>query len=476
MEQPEQLIATAGPKRPGLAGTRSVHYGPIWDQTLEAANLRGNGPVAVLVCHGMGQQVRYETISSVAQAILTEAAAEGGSSEPVEVHLTQANDDFLGRAEIEWTDKENEKHRVHVYEAYWAPITEGRVTYWDTIKFLLLAAWNGLKYSKPFVRGTFRRWMFGGRQALTISSFSWFGLVVVLLFLMLQVAIIGYVLMMLAAQYKIVLSEPLPTVARNGFVLTWLKWVSPFFPGINVLLNPGQYGREWWEALSHFVLWFTVIGEALFARYFIIQYVGDVAAYISPYKDSKFDEIRHQIQKIGFNVGKTIYGFGPSLATAPKYRKLVVVGHSLGSVLAYDTLNALIDLDNVSAHADQRQVVKRTRALITFGSPLDKTAFIFRMQANSDQDWIREQLAASAQPLILKYEDYRPDSFTWMNIWSPMDIISGSLDYYDDPAVKPGDPRHVQNRVDPEAWVPLMAHVQYWENALLRKEIYQCVL
>jgi hypothetical protein len=207
----------------------------------------------------------------------------------------------------------------------------------------------------------------------------------------------------------------------------------------------------------------------------VVEYLGDVAAYVSPYKDSRFDDIRHQIQKIGFNVGKIIYGFGLPLAAAPKYKKLVIVGHSLGSILAYDTLNALINLDSVSSPADRRNVAKRTRALITFGSPLDKTAFIFRMQTNCDQDWIREQMVASAQPLILDYDHYPLGSFAWVNIWSPMDIISGSLDYYDDPAIQPGDPRHVQNKVDPQARIPLMAHVQYWGNALLRKEIYKSV-
>jgi hypothetical protein len=150
-----------------------------------------------------------------------------------------------------------------------------------------------------------------------------------------------------------------------------------------------------------------------------------------------------------------------------------MVGHSLGSVLAYDTLNALINLDNVCPDNERRGVVRRTRALITFGSPLDKTAFIFRMQASRDEDWIREQLAASAQPLILSYEQYRPLTFRWVNIWSSMDIISGSLEYYDDPAGPPSPEQHVENLPDPQAWIPLAAHVQYWDGEVFRKELYR---
>jgi len=105
---------------------------------------------------------------------------------------------------------------------------------------------------------------------------------------------------------------------------------------------------------------------------------------------------------------------------------------------------------------------------------LDKTAFIFRTQATSDQEWIREQLAASVQPLIVSY-NYRPSTFEWINIWSRMDIISGELNYYDDPALPPNVPPCVHNIVDPRARFPIFAHVQYWRDPLLGKQLYRLV-
>lgn len=216
--------------------------------------------------------------------------------------------------------------------------------------------------------------------------------------------------------------------------------------------------------------------EAFFVRYFLIEYVGDVAAYISPYKDSKFDALRHAIQNIGFNVGRVIYGFDVSEGDSKlsPYVKVLMVGHSLGSVLAYDTLNAMINLDNVSGSS--KRVVEKTRALITFGSPLDKTAFLFRVQATNPEHWIREQLAASMQPLIVSYDLYRPETFKWANIWSPQDIISGELNYYDDPGLPPQDLRRIHNMVDPEANTPLKAHVQYWSNRMLRQQLYHYIV
>lgn len=438
------------------AERRLIHYGAPPEEPRVAAKPTSVSPVAVLVCHGMGQQVRYQTIASVADAIQTAAKEDGCVASPVEVQMFSANDDFLARAEVSWI-KEGRQHEVHVYEAYWAPLTEGKVSYWETIKFLLRAAGNGLRWSRPLVRSTFKRWMFGGPQDVEISPWAWISLIVVLLFVLAQVAVIAYVSLVLAQQWRQAIAQPLP----SGGLLQWLKWLTPLLPGIGVK-NGG------WVKL---VFWVALVAEALFVRYFIVEYVGDVAAYISPYKDSKFDELRHQIRQIGLNVGKVVYGFGAPQPSVPRYKKIMMVGHSLGSVVAYDTLNGLIAADEVCAQSDRRDVVNRTRALITFGSPLDKTAFIFRVQADNDEEWIREKLAAAVQPLIVSYEDFRPPSFHWVNIWSPMDIISGSLEAYD--AVPARDPRHVENLRDSAAWVPFYAHVQYWGTDLFRKELYQ---
>ncbi len=445
-----------------------IHYG-----VRDVAAAPAAPPVAVLVCHGMGQQVRYETISAVANAIRIEAEKAGGVAEPLDVRLFQQDHSICTRAEISWTDKAHVPHAAHVYEAYWAPLTEGRVTYWDTIKFLLLAAWNGLRYSTPFRKTTFKRWMFGQPQPLDIGASTWWSLVVVLAFLLAQVAIIAGVSLTVASRYKQFLSAPVPALHVAGLWHALALWLLPFFPGGVTLHGTSIASPAWWTAAAKLALWFAAIAEVVVARYFVIEFVGDVAAYISPYKDSKFDELRQKIQKVGLDVGTVIYGFGAALASVPRYQKVVVVGHSLGSVLAYDTLNALINLDNVSAPADRRDVIARTTALVTFGSPLDKTAFIFRMQTKDKQDWIREQLAASVQPLIVDYAAFRPPTFRWVNLWSPMDIISGSLDYYD--AVPDADPRHVMNKRDPSARIPLVAHTQYWAGPLLRTTLYEAV-
>jgi hypothetical protein len=127
-------------------------------------------------------------------------------------------------------------------------------------------------------------------------------------------------------------------------------------------------------------------------------------------------------------------------------------------VISYDLLNELIVWDQ-KACAGRTAVVSRTKRLITFGSPLDKTAFLFRSQISPDHHY-REALACLQQPLILSYA-VRPNQFRWYNLYSRADIISGNLVYYDDPlhATNP-----VMNVVDPHAWIPLIAHTQYWSG------------
>lgn len=156
------------------------------------------------------------------------------------------------------------------------------------------------------------------------------------------------------------------------------------------------------------------------------------------------------------------------------YDKVAVVGHSLGSVIAYDTLNELLDAEKLSM-TDLR-IAERTCLLETFGSPLDKIAFFFTVQG-SKKFHVREELAAAVQPLISSYENFR--KFPWINIYSPNDIISGKVELYDLPldgqppatcrVVKRYGVRHFR---DPDAIVPLVAHVSYWKTRKVWEMLY----
>jgi hypothetical protein len=440
-------------------------------------------PVAVLVCHGMGEQVRFETVGQIAGAILTHANAAGCEIDPNGVQISYHDGSFLARAELNWS-RGGKHHQVHVYEAYWAPVTEGKVTYAETLQFLLQAAWRGFRCSRFFRTATFQRWMFDDMQDVTISAWTKILLVIVAALLLVEAATIAFVTFRVAAGVKEISSLVWPTMPPLHLLFehfwTWLglfagflrdsvlQVLKPFLPAHAALHHPGTV-KHWFAAVAQTVAWLAMIAQAFFVRYFLIEYAGDVAAYISPFKASKFDSIRSEIQAIGLNVARVIYGFD-AVRGVPHYGRIVIAGHSLGSVLAYDTLNAIFNLDR--ATLGDRHAVERTTHLITFGSPLDKTAFLFRNQSNHIADPIREQMAAGMQPLIRSYPEFRRH-LRWINLWSRMDIISGKLEYYD--VAPEGDPLHVQNREDPDARTPLVAHVQYWDGRLLAEELYRAV-
>src|SRR5262245_34936082 len=99
------------------------------------AGLSGASNTAVIVCHGMGQQVPFETLNLVAKALVKEEQ-ERTNSNPVAPSVRLLPDgtgnDYVPQAEIKLKGTV-----VHLYECYWAPITEGKVSIVDVLKFLL---------------------------------------------------------------------------------------------------------------------------------------------------------------------------------------------------------------------------------------------------------------------------------------------------------------------------------------------------
>ena len=213
-------------------------------------------------------------------------------------------------------------------------------------------------------------------------------------------------------------------------------------------------------------VWPALLALSRLVRNLMVEFAGDVAIYVDSNKLDRFDKIRKEIKQVALDSVMGIYTARNQDDSDFEYSKIAVVGHSLGSVIAYDTLNQLLNLDDIGGHPVG--VAGRTCLLETFGSPLDKIAFFFTIQGTQTFH-IREQLAAVVQPLIQDYVKFR--KFPWINVYSRSDIISGSLKFYDVPgiAIPPG----VQNLPDKDAVVPLVAHVDYWKNNLVWQQLLQ---
>lgn len=113
---------------------------------------------AVLVVHGMGQQLPFETLDELANGLYQEDARSFGlaGAQPARVKHVQLGNQPLERVEMQLRDARGGLREVHLYEAYWAPLTEGAVDLRDVVAFLISAGVNGVK---NFL-GQFSRWSF----------------------------------------------------------------------------------------------------------------------------------------------------------------------------------------------------------------------------------------------------------------------------------------------------------------------------
>ena len=263
-------------------------------------------------------------------------------------------------------------------------------------------------------------------------------------------------------------------------VLTFVLNVAAFFGSVLILRRyfEGWIFSSWVNFLANPAwVWPFLILFSAKVREIMVQYVGDVGIYVRPNKLDRFDAVRSEIKEAARSVVSALFRSyelkaQPGSASEFQYDKIALVGHSVGSVIAYDTLNRLMLDDWLCEGA--LQVAERTATMVTFGSPLNKTAFLFTIQGK-DTLHIRERLASTVQPLIMSYPKFR--KLKWINVYSRNDIVSGDLKFYDLPGYQddPVPDVAVQNVKDRDAAVPLVAHVAYWKNKTVWKELLSAI-
>ncbi len=511
----------------------------------QAAELGGAEPAvapegadwAIVVTHGMGQQVHFETLEQIARSLWSaELRAQGAAQEIVPRVVRLRNGMAQGkeketevlRAEMNVTGADGKPRTVHVYESYWAPLTEGKASLRSVTAFLLESFargfWFLLRYRK------FDRWEFGGMKDFGVRFFlSLSKLVFGLLLFFGPIALANFLTagqvfallfhwqtgrnLLKPFTYDVIWIEIFAAIFAAGVLVFPKLYRAKFLAGRDGLLSAARTGLKIlailvclaglagalraevvlvWHAWLWYgphaieppagfrlrieaIVWLAALAAGLVSRWFLVEYMGDVAIYVTSFKVSQWDEVRDKIKKTVADLVGAVYSArsGPDGQGELLYPNVMVVGHSLGSVISYDTLNSLALQDELATLEGRKQevlgVAERTKLLLTFGSPLDKVAFLFRTKGNTDE--LREAAASAAQPLICDYA-FRPAK--WINIWSWFDIISGKLHYYDNPDGAGGGKRVADNNIfDKEAFIPLVAHTEYWHDDLLGDTLYE---
>lgn len=573
---------------------------------------------AVWIVHGMGQQIPFETVDSLTEGILSavsrkfeklkyEASAKEVADLTPTAHAVKIGEQTLQCVQIVLPEKVSptgKKYELHLFEAYWAPLTEGVAKLRDVVSFLFDGGTRGiLNCIRPFKLAMFDRvcsFKIPKRSAIFLG---------VILLLLLSLIVLNLVIVGATGAKLKIFSSSIPisdsewkllaafgssasTIAISFGVLLFLaelskspnlsaasrlgyeivSWVGTIGTAVSLLTCAVFFvvvimrkGADWYPAanrnelqgfsvltiiatvaiallamvvraalrskrekrrafsessrlslllLGAFIVFIAALAipvliffcprfAELFANRFpdwatrswwvwpflgfvsaqvrtlLVEYPGDVAIYITPNKVDRFDKVRQEIKDVALKSAKAVYGAADG--DKPAYTKVAIVGHSLGSVIAYDTLNKLMSDDQLSGGG--LKASERTCVLETFGSPLDKVAFAFTIQGK-DSFQIRSQLVEAVRPMI---HSFACRKFPWVNVRSRNDIISGPLTFYDlpDPTKTgcgcdrpngmPTDAERVSDVVDEDAAVALVAHVDYWKNERVWEELLERV-
>lgn len=385
---------------------------------------------AFLVIHGIGSQNPYETLDSFTQGLNKNLAAKTGMTPKWEHHQVARRNDHGG----EWMQQflrtapdggyvmgDETGHRVtsiDVYEHYWAHRMTGQADLNDLMTFLS----NASKNAKEFY----------DKQDLT---------------------------------EKLKKNGGAPSVLFSG--------------GTKPTFNDGGYIELMARAWPDSILWkalFLVIDKIPQVRSILnflkakiskhlLPVLGDIAVYVQTDKKAADFPVR---QSIIADATEAIL----ALVHDDQYDRVIVAGHSLGSVIAYDALGRI----NKSAPLTQGHASKLR--LVTFGSPLDKIYFFFRKQDEQlgfdpdkfVQPILRSQIIQNQHGLKRKPDPSLDDlaaamalenktascleDIEWLNFYNCYDPVSGELDAYDTKNIP----------VEMKGATLLNAHTSYWYN------------
>jgi hypothetical protein len=540
--------------------------------------------VAILVIHGIGQQSPYETIDQFTQGLVDSFQA-GNVTCSLEPRLAICHDPL--REQKQWVQAScrltflsggdntpvqapfqsgsgSSIEGVSLYEYYWAPITQDKITYRGSLLFLIRAGLTPFKYLAANVTvlsavGNKRR------IPIVILKELWRQLSLFLPLLALFASLLAFVsaypptrlldvyratdgasfllVAILAVRYLYLWTTARALLgslrgkgtwqasgvwrlcllaALTGHIVLWPVWISgllgifaccgrwlghkltllPMILGhwanpvhrlqLQTRLPHGQGLKAWLNALfflksgfSHYQ-YLSLAGCMLAAyvvRFILVDYVGDIAVYVNTDEFSSSFSARSQILDGCTHALSQILRERKDPADPESsylYDRVLIAAHSLGSVIAYDTLNELLDRARSAAAGDlQPEDLDKLRGMITFGCPLNKIFYFFREQI-PPVEALRRQLLdvlhsfrvvaslrtygfANSQPMSTNpdpnwssAEQYLESGFRWINAYALMDPISGLLSFY--------DLQSPQNQKLFHYLKPGLAHLEYWTD------------
>lgn len=380
---------------------------------------------AFLVAHGVGQHDKYETLAMFAAGLLQSL----GDEPRLERRLVPTAEGVESVLSLQWRDQQ-----IDLYEYYYQPCLQRAVDRGDVVAFIF----NTIRS----VRRVYKKYDFPSER-------------------------------------REVVPDAEGAEQADNDLIAWhymLKHRTSIYSGAVLLAAYGVY-RIWcatpgfWQrALERFA---TRVLEP-----YMLEVFGDLVAYLAIDPKARLHTKR---QEIIAGCAQRIKGL-LSLAGEQAYDQVVVAGHSLGSVVTYDALSR-VARDAASGRFEERLCDKLT-GFVTFGSPLDKVAFVFWPTTDGADDgsgtawdYRYQQVYAGMLPhfygmrsrtvmdmlgsTVAQPQDAVFEEVKWVNYHCARDLVSGRLDAYDG----------VENReigtadADIHVWKAFADHSIYWESS-----------
>ncbi len=443
---------------------------------------------AVVAVHGIGQHQPYEMAGALADGLVRVAEKQGASAtvEQIVPKPQPGTDPPPGRIYRVVTSADPNTF-VDVYEAYWAPLAAGLTSFLGIVWWLFINTFIPSRIMRrPNSKTLFDvtvsvvalvliaaayYWLFGallqatqaviqkldGRSIVYTPQFSFdlsHGVSRTLTSLQilngswaapsklplgtLSVGSLGQVLSPVTLAWLLATAAGVYAlfqfVYRAGQLVTDLSEFSRRAPANLIILaaSAGVYllalGSVTPQFFTYGYIYIAYRLVNLWVRKYFVDYIGDIEVYVS--RDSKNTRFtaREQIR------GRAVDAIRAALTSREDYAEVLVLGHSLGSVVGLDALREVRRQAGTALTLDQ---FRRLTAFVTFGSPLEKTRFFFdRISPDDGGRWI-EFLLEIQQTFVLRVpapvvvpgpgQEHR---IRWYNFWYFADLIANSLESY----------------------------------------------
>lgn len=201
--------------------------------------------------------------------------------------------------------------------------------------------------------------------------------------------------------FGLMFRNPVRDVPRSVLLVWIILWLvaAGALVGWIFALKPGQSEPGTW--LGAIILAALTAALAAFIAGFVTRYFGDVARYVraKPANVARRQQIREQ----GVQLLETLMGVEADGSFRPSgYDRIIVVGHSLGSIVAYDMLahafarvNAIRDKNASALQPEREKLEQMVRDAEAVGGGLDVSDF------QAAQARARLELNAAGNPWIV---------------------------------------------------------------------------